>query len=100
MMQPILDYRAEEGLKALTAQLEAADTETVFDVALSIFGVDLEEPYVASEEEGGGTFDLEFDREDALAMIEGRMMDMFSRIGLAKFSYVDYEWARKEGLVP
>lgn len=93
MMQPILDYRAEEALKLFNEAMKTAPDTTLLEVAEDIFGIDLlSGEYFTNPP-------VPFDREDAMTMVEGRLLSAFAALGLAKFSYVDYEWAKREGLV-
>jgi hypothetical protein len=91
MYQPILDYRADELLRSIIGNLEGMTEDQVFDIGELGFDVDTSEAYDGY---------VQFDKDDVIAMIEGRLLDIFVQHGLCKFSYVDYRWAKAQGIVP
>lgn len=90
MMQPTLDGPAELFLTRYMAALRAADEDTVLTVAEDTFAIDIAGPMTQTDEDGTER-EVPFAKDDAETMIEGRLLDAMSAVGMARFEYVDHE---------
>lgn len=66
----------DEALHIITLACTTAPAETVAEIAETIFGIDP----VFEFDDGS-----ELDQEDLAYMIEGRLLEVFARLGLATF---------------